>query len=151
MYKFPCYSGILSFPRILAFSSQTIKIITTFTFTFLITHFNFTQLLFWILALLDLSFSIAIKNLFCIHFVHCHLHIPCFLCLFTCPTHSCTYSYSPNFHLCMISSLFLFFHNYIQVSCPIISQVRTISQSLLCSMLAVSMLKYGVLINQPYS
>ena len=101
--------GFFLFLRILAFASQTIKkLITTFTFTFLITYFNFTQLLFWILALLDLSFPAAVKNLFCIHFVHCHLHIPCFLCLFTCPTHSCTYSCSPNFHLYMLSSSFPF-------------------------------------------
>ena len=46
---------------------------------------------------------------------------------------------------------FFLFHNCIQVSCPIISQVRAISQYLLCSTLAVSMLKYEVLINQPYS
>ena len=48
------------------------------------------------------------------------------------------------------SPLLFLFHNFIQVLCPIISQVRAISQSLLCSTLAVSMLKSEVLINQPY-
>ena len=73
--NFHATMGFCLFLRILAFASQTIKIITTFTFTFLITHFNFTQLLFWILALLDLSFPGVVKKLFCILFVHCHLHI----------------------------------------------------------------------------
>ena len=54
------------FLRILASASQTITIITTFTFTFLITYFNFTQLFSWILASLDFSFLVAVKNLFCI-------------------------------------------------------------------------------------
>ena len=100
------------------------KLITTFTFTFLITYFNITQLLFWILALLDLSFLATVKSLFCILFVHYHLHIPCFLCLFTYPTHSCTYS-RQTYNLCVSLHALLFFflfHNCIQVLCPIISQ-----------------------------
>ena len=38
------------------------NLITTFTFTFSVTHFNFTQLLFWILALLDLSFLLLLSD-----------------------------------------------------------------------------------------
>ena len=42
------------------------KLIITFTFTFSVTHFNFTQLLLWILDLLDLSFPVVVEWLFCI-------------------------------------------------------------------------------------
>ena len=47
----------------LANASQTIKknLIATFTFTFLVTHFNFTQLLFWIFGFTGFGFSAAVK------------------------------------------------------------------------------------------
>ena len=106
------------FLRILAFASQTIKKIN-YNIYILITYFNFTQLLFWILALLDFSFPAAVKNLFCILFVYCHLHISYFLCLFTCPTHSCTYLCSLSFHFCTLSSSFPFPYTFIQPYSPI--------------------------------
>ena len=57
------------------------KLITTFTFTFLVTHFNFTQLLFWILALLDLSFLLLLSD--------CSIYFGSPLCLFICSLNLC--------------------------------------------------------------
>ena len=74
MYKFQCYNGIFLFPLDTFLCIRNNKTIKTFTFTFSVTHFNFTQLLFWILALLDLSF--LLQSCHCpAYFFHCLLHI----------------------------------------------------------------------------
>ena len=81
------------------------KLITTFTFTFSVTHFNFTQLLFWILALLDLSFLLLLSNwsaYFCSSFLQNSLWVFQFL-------HSLFTSVRPTFSsLCLFTGSLYF-------------------------------------------
>ena len=57
------------------------KLISTFTFTFSVTHFKSTQLLFWTLALLDLSFLLLLSD--------CSVYFGSPLCLFICSLYLC--------------------------------------------------------------
>ena len=82
-------------------------------FTSSITHLNSTQLLFgtWLywISLFCYSHATVLHTLFTVFCIFSH-----FLCLFTCPIHSCTYSCSANFHFCMLYSLFPFPYTFLQ-------------------------------------